>query len=217
MARSTTVDTNRTEHAYHHGNLRRVLMDEALQTIREQGVDAVTLRDLARRAGVTHAAPHYHFRDKTALMAALTDEGLALLDKAMTAAKERVGDSPLERLLAVGRAYIMFAAEHSDYFAVMWRPENWEPDCAPRDQSCQGAAWQHLVDGIVACQQAGAAPRGDPLPIAIHLWSLVHGLATLWELGTLKSPAWEVGLDGLADMVLKQAGRDLSLAAQAEA
>jgi AcrR family transcriptional regulator len=218
MVRSPAVDADRGEHdhAYHHGNLRRALMDDALKIIRDGGVDALTLRDLARRAGVTHAAPHHHFRDKAALLAALSVEGLTLLDKAMTAAEERAGTAPMERLLGVGRAYIMFAAEHPEYSAVMFRPEIWEPECGLRDEPCQGAAWRHLVDGIVMCQQAGVAPLGDPLPIAIHLWSLVHGLATLWNLGPLQAVPLAGGLEGLADMILGQAGRDLMLAARGD-
>ena len=216
------------ERTYHHGNLRRALMDEALTIIGERGVDALTLRDLARRTGVTHAAPHHHFRDKTALLTALSIEGWALLDQAMTAAKEQVGASPLERLLAVGRAYILFADQHRDYFAVMLRPETFQaPDCELRDEDCQGAAWRHLIEGLAACQQAGVAPRGDLLPIALHLWSLVHGLATMWVMGTL-GPAFVEGLaatgetmpggggiESLAEVILRQAGRDLELAAQA--
>ena len=216
MVRPRMIETDRTEHTYHHGNLRRALMDEALKIIREQGVDAMTLRDLARRTGVTHAAPHHHFRDKAALIAALRHEGLGMLDTAMTAAEDRVGDSPGERLLAVGHAYVMFATEHPDYFAVMFRPEPSEGDCDPGDAAEQGA-WRHLVDGIVACQQVGLAPRGEPLPIAIHLWSLVHGLASLWVLGALQvAPPEAGGIEGITTMVLRQAGRNLRLAAQSD-
>jgi AcrR family transcriptional regulator len=228
VAPRAAVADDPAEHTYHHGNLRRALMDEALTIIAEQGADALTLRDLARRTGVTHAAPHHHFRDKTALLTALSIEGWALLDKAMTTAEEQAGASPLERLLAVGRAYILFADEHRDYFAVMLRPETFRPDCELRDEDCQGAAWRHLIEGLVACQQAGVAPQGDPLPIALHLWSLVHGLATMWVMGTL-GPAFAEGLErtgatmpggggieALAEVVLRQAGRNLVLAAQAE-
>ena len=126
MVRPRTVDHDLAEHGYHHGNLRRALMDEALKIIREQGVAAITLRDLARRTGVTHAAPHHHFRDKAALITALCNEGLSMLDQAMTVAEEGSGVSPIERLLGVGRAYIVFATEHPDYFAVMFTPELYE-------------------------------------------------------------------------------------------
>jgi AcrR family transcriptional regulator len=224
MVRPLAVDLDQTEHTYHHGNLRRALMDAALEIIREQGVDALTLRDLARRTGVTHAAPHHHFRDKTALLTALCDEGLLMLDQAMTAAEERSGTDPTERLIAVGRAYVMFAAEDSDYFTVMYRPEPYRPDCEQVACPAAGRVWGHLIDGIVACQQAGVAPQGDPLPIAIHLWSLVHGLSTLWISGSLSFPDGSIkfapsggdGIEGIAEVVLRNAGRDLALAARAE-
>ena len=77
--------------------------------------------------------------------------------------------------------------------------------------------WKHLIDGIVACQYAGVAPQGDLLPITIHLWSLVHGLASLWVSGSLRfAPPEGGGIEGLTDMVLRNAGRDLALAARAE-
>ena len=212
------VDLDSTEHTYHHGHLRRALMDEALKIIRQQGVAALTLRDLARRTGVTHAAPHHHFRDKTALIAALANEGLSMLEQAMAIAEEKSGGSPTERLLAVGRAYIMFAVEHPDYFAIMFLPEPCEAGFEVTDPSAQQGPWGHLVDGVVACQQAGVAPQGDLLPITIHLWSLVHGLATLWVSGSLRfAPPEGGGIEGLTEMVLRNAGRDLALAARAEA
>jgi AcrR family transcriptional regulator len=193
-------------------------MDEALKIIGEHGVDALTLRDLARRTGVTHAAPHHHFRDKAALIAALGHEGLSMLDAAMTAAEEAAEDFPGERLLAVGRAYVVFATSHPDYFAVMFRPEPSAAGGDEKDVHEQVGAWRHLVDGIIACQQAGMAPAGDPLPIAIYLWSLVHGLASLWLFGPLmmSMPPEAGGVESLADLVLRQAGRDLAAAARAQ-
>jgi AcrR family transcriptional regulator len=217
MERPETAETDRAERAYHHGNLRRALMDEALHIIRERGADAMTLRDLSRRTGVTHAAPRHHFRDKAQLIAALGQEGLWMLDQAMTDAEAAAGPSPGERLLAVGRAYVMFATEHPDYFAVMFRPEPCAPGCEAEGTPEPIGAWRHLVDAIVACQQAGTAPPGDPLPIAIYLWSLVHGLASLWVFGTLKlsTPPEAGGIEGLTDLVLRQAGRDLAGSARA--
>lgn len=234
MGRAQQVDGDRT---YHHGNLRRALMDEALKIIREQGVEAITLRDLARRTRVTHAAPHHHFRDKAALIAALSREGMTLLDEAMTAAEETAGSSPAERLLAVARAYVIFATGHPEYFAVMFRPEGCEPGPGPMETSSetsqastqgvpwvpcaspeQSRAWQHLLNAITACQQAGVAPQGSPLPIAIQLWSLVHGLASLWVSGTLQCAPPEVGgIEEVTDMVLRLTGCDLALAARLEA
>lgn len=207
--------TSSGDHPYHHGNLRRALLDEALKAIRDEGVDAITLREVARRVGVTHAAPYHHFPDKASLIAALGQEGLAMLDDAMDLAEQQAGADPAARLEAIGEAYVLFAASHPDYFAVMFRPEPCLTDGEPPRGPAEGGAWRHLVDAIVACQQAGLAPAGDPLPLAINAWSLVHGLASLWVFGTLNyAPPEMGGIEGLATMVVGQSVRSLAAMAR---
>ena len=100
--------------AYHHGNLRRALLDGSLAVIAEKGVEGLSLRDVASRIGVSHAAPYHHFADKTALVNALALEGMALMDTQMALAEEAAGDDPKERLLGIGMAYVTFAVEHPD-------------------------------------------------------------------------------------------------------
>ena len=102
---------------YHHGDLRRALLDTALEAVGEQGPAAVSLRDVARRAGVSHAAPTHHFRDKTALLTALAAEGWSLLADALRDVSTDGGD-----FAELGVAYVLFATAHPAHFAVMRAP-----------------------------------------------------------------------------------------------
>src|SRR5262245_4881527 len=107
--------------AYHHGDLRRALLDAALELVSSKGVQALTLREVARRAGVTHAAPYHHFPSKEALFAAVATEGFRDLAAAMRAALSgRRG--PFASLRAIGVAYVRFATEHPAHFRIMFRP-----------------------------------------------------------------------------------------------
>lgn len=111
----TRYDPGVTEsRAYHHGDLRRALLAAALEAIEEVGPTALSLRDLARRAGVSHAAPAHHFGDKAGLLTALAAQGFDLLAQALVQA----GDD----LLEAGVAYVDFAVRHRAYFEVMFRP-----------------------------------------------------------------------------------------------
>lgn len=192
---------------YHHANLRRELLDGALALVAAQGIDGLSLRAVAKRIGVSHAAPYHHFADRAALVRALAAEGWALIDRRMAEAAESAGNDPGQRLLAIGRAYVLFSVEHPDYYAIFSAPEIQTPaetDARPTEQD--GATWRRLVEAVVACQQQGSMPAGDPVIAAIHLWSLVHGLSDLWRTGPLPlMPQAHDGLEPLVDLVLRSA------------
>jgi len=192
--------------AYHHGNLRRALMDEALVLIAEKGVEGLSLREVAARVGVSHAAPYHHFADKTALVHALAHEGMRLMDERMAAAEEAAGDDARMRLLGIGMAYVQFAVDRPDYYAAFNAPEINDPVAQrPEDQPAeeQGSTWSRLIGAVAACQAAGQLPEGDPTILAVYLWSLVHGLAELWRNGPLSlMPQAAGGLEPMARQVL---------------
>jgi AcrR family transcriptional regulator len=203
---------------YHHGNLRRALLDEALVLIAEKGVEGLSLREVASRIGVSHAAPYHHFADKPALVHALAHEGMSLMDDQMAAAEEASGGDPNERLLGIGMAYVVFAVERPDYYAAMNAPEINNPaaqlpEFQPDD--AQGNTWQRLVNAILACQEAGEMPQGDPVILGVYLWSLVHGLAELWRNGPLSlMPQSTNGLEPMARQVLMAALGSMEAAAE---
>src|SRR5258708_6887496 len=104
--------------SYHHGDLRRALLDAALALLEKSGVEALTLREGARRVGVTAGAPYHHFADKEAIVASVAEEGFVELGEAMAAARDAA--DPASRLGAMGRSYVRFAVAHPAHFRVMF-------------------------------------------------------------------------------------------------
>ncbi|MFC4946804.1 TetR/AcrR family transcriptional regulator [Pseudonocardia sp. GCM10023141] len=155
---------------YHHGDLRRTLLDHALAAVADDGPAGVSLRDVARRAGVSHAAPTHHFRDKTGLLTALAAEGWSLLADAL--ATTAAADVDFAEL---GVTYVQFAVDHPAHFAVMRAPglvRHDDPDLA----TAQGRADTLLREGARRHTNPDAA--ADPAT-ALAGWALVHGLAAL--------------------------------------
>ena len=163
--------------SYHHGNLREALLQGALRVIAELGPAAFTLREVARRAGVSHNAPYRHFRDKDALLAAVAAQGFRELTRAMREAGERQS-KPLDRLKQSGLAYVAFAIRRPEHFTVMFD----SPVIACKDDEYLQAsqeAFDTLVNYIRICQEQGQMPAGNTLEQALYAWSLVHGIAKL--------------------------------------
>jgi AcrR family transcriptional regulator len=165
--------------AYHHGDLRRTLLAAAVEEIEEHGPATVSLRDLARRAHVSHAAPAHHFGDKAGLLTALAVEGFTGLASILREAGERTGS-----FLEIGVAYVGFAVEHPAHFAVMFRPDLYHPD-DPAVRDARAAARASLHGGLALL---GTGRAGDPAVAALAAWSMMHGLATLWSSGSLPDP-----------------------------
>src|SRR5262245_11388966 len=138
---------------YHHGNLREALLESAIRLIAEVGPAGFTLRELARRAGVSHNAPYRHFRDRDALMAAVATQGFRELTKAMLrAADANAGD--LDRLRRAGLAYIAFALRRPEHFAVMFDAPT-AVKTHPDSAEVAEAAFGTLVNLIKNCQDEG--------------------------------------------------------------
>ena len=157
---------------YHHGNLRRALLDEAIAVIGEAGSGAVGLRDLARRVGVSHAAPAHHFGDKRGLLTAVAAEGYRLFASALRDEYERT-DSFRE----LGVAYVRFAVKHRPYFEVLFRPELYRIEDPELTEARKEAT--AMLYGPVG-RLSGGDPSFDTLRAGVAAWSLVHGLATLY-------------------------------------
>jgi AcrR family transcriptional regulator len=166
---------------YHHGNLRETLLQGAVRVIAEVGPAAFTLREVARRAGVSHNAPYRHFRDKDALLATVAAQGFRELTRAMREAGERPSKVPLnalEKLKQSGLAYVAFAVRRPEHFTVMFDAPvvtSKDPEYAQAPQE----AFNTLVNYIRNCQEEGQLPAGNTLERALYAWSLVHGIAKL--------------------------------------
>jgi AcrR family transcriptional regulator len=185
--------------AYHHGHLRQALLEAALALVQEQGPAAISLREVARRAGVSHAAPAHHFGDKAGLLTALAVEGFVRFAQSQREAAERGGSDPLLRFSWTGWAYVMFAAEQRAYFELMFRPELLRAGDAALEQASR-LAYEQLL-GVVRDAMGGEPTEADLALRATTAWALAHGLATLWLDGNLGVYAGQSDLDALARSV----------------
>ena len=182
--------------AYHHGNLREVLLDAAAEAIEEEGLAALSLRALARKVGVSHGAPARHFPDKTALLTALATEALDRFQAAMREAGEQ-GDSALERFRAIGRCYVRFAIENPAYFHIVGRPEFYS---AADEAFARGYQefFETMSEAAAAAQRESGVQELDPQVFLISTWAMAHGLATLWLDGTLEDRIGPVDIEAIA-------------------
>jgi AcrR family transcriptional regulator len=199
---------------YHHGNLRRALLDAASEVLRERGVDGLTIRGVARRAGVSHTAPYHHFPDKGALVSALAVESFERFTatfREVADATAAAGGSHVDGVRALGAAYVRFAFEDPERFKLMWRPElRTVGDDSPVDEAGL-ASYQVLIDEIAAGQRAGEVREGDAGLLSLAAWSVVHGLSTLIVDGPLRDqlPSWR-DVEALLEPVLDVAVRGLA-------
>lgn len=165
--------------AYHHGDLRRALLDASAAVLAERGVDGFALREVARRAGVSPAAPAHHFGDAHGLLTAVATEAFVGLAAALREGERRGGAEPRARLVGQGVGYVRFAMRHEGPFRLMFRKGERPAD--PAFVAAAEAAYGVLEDGVRAV--LGVAPGTPTAPRVrlgvVTLWSLVHGFADL--------------------------------------
>lgn len=170
---------------YHHGDLRRALIDGALRILERQGVSALTLRAAARGAGVSQAAPYRHFADKEDLLAAVAAEGFRALSAAMLAAADRAGTEILARFLAIGMTYVRFAVAQPARFRLMFGRQVAHREAHLPLRQAAEETFRLLIAGIEEGQKAGLIRDGDPSELCMVAWAAVHGLSALLVDGQL--------------------------------
>ncbi|WP_038015953.1 TetR-like C-terminal domain-containing protein [Synechococcus sp. PCC 7335] len=166
--------------SYHHGDLRQALVSAALALLQKKDVQSLSLREVAREAGVSHAAPYRHFEDKAALLAAIAAEGFTKFGEYLQNAVDQTPNQPVESLLATGVAYVRYALDHPIHFRIMFShyPPNQPIDSSLYEVST--STFQILVDIIAAGQSAQIIRMDqDAEFLALGKWSLVHGIAML--------------------------------------
>ena len=179
----TGDDSSSGKRGYHHGNLREALVRAALDLIREKGPFGFTFADAARSAGVSSAAPYRHFRDRDALVADVARRGFELFAAALDRAWNDGKPDPFRGLDAIGRAYLTFARDQPAYYSAMFEAG------VPLDQDLElrDAADRAIVPlrkaVEVLCGQLPAATRPPVGMMSLHIWSLAHGIASLFARG----------------------------------
>jgi AcrR family transcriptional regulator len=191
----------RRRRRYHHGNLPRALVTEAVRLVETEGVNALTLRGAARKAGVSQAAPYRHFADKQALLAAVAEEGFRSLTGAMRQASAPHEGDPLGRFRALGETYVGFATAHPALYRVMFGQAVADRTAYPSLGAAAEETFALLVTAIRDCQGAGLVRPGDPEELALAAWATSHGLSSLAVDGQL-SVMGERTLEALIQVVM---------------
>lgn len=172
---------------YHHGDLRRTLLEAAAASLETDGVDALSLRRLARDAGVSHAAPSRHFRDKQALLDALAEDGFRRMSDALEQATDAAAltpDAVRAQFDALVRAYVAFALTQPTLLTLMFGLKH-APDAREELLAAGHASMEIVLRVVVAAQATGAIAAGDPQHIALVAFATFHGIATLASGGLL--------------------------------
>ncbi|MFI1769374.1 TetR/AcrR family transcriptional regulator [Streptomyces sp. NPDC020800] len=173
-----------TRATYHHGALRQALIDGAREILAERGHEQFSLNEVARRAGVSTAAPYRHFSGKDELLAAVAEQGYSTLLDSLKRAEADTADAR-ERLLRLAGAYVRFAHEHPDLFVTMFRSQ-------PGADPVGHGSFEVLLDAVVDAQAAALIPaKPSPELMARSLWATLHGLAVL----SLRQPHQRFGMD----------------------
>lgn len=176
--------------SYHHGDLRRTLIDAAMRALADKPAHELSLRELAREAGVSRTAPYHHFDDKSALIRAVAEEAQDRFYTAQaTAARQH--KNVLDGLVATGEAYIDYAVDHPHAYALVFDAEYCPAAAGSTAQpsSAMTAAMEGLQALVELAQAQGVLPGSTPLPHMDALWGLAHGLSSLVASGLLTRQA----------------------------
>jgi AcrR family transcriptional regulator len=187
---------------YHHGDLRRTLISTALALVEEQDVGVLTLREVARRAGVTHSAPYHHFPTKAALLAALAEEGFRALYTEQLQAVAKAGPDPVHRMKALGIAYVKFAKTHPGHFRVMYRSNLGGWVDYPEVLEAAQLSFVLLTSTADETIRKGKLDA-NLIDLTLAAWSVVHGLATLWLDGPLQRFSALTGASGIEELAAR--------------
>ncbi|NEB91107.1 TetR/AcrR family transcriptional regulator [Streptomyces bauhiniae] len=191
-----------TSRPYHHGDLRAALLQSAERTLREKGAAALSLRELARATGVSHAAPGRHFKDKQALLDALALAGYQRLNQALTAATDDSPDADFEqRMTALARAYLGFAVDNPELLELMFARKH-EPDSSDRLAAAVDQSLGALTRTFASAQERGEIVQGDPERITLVAVASLHGLAALIAGCALDAEEAMAGLDTHVHLLL---------------
>lgn len=181
---SSSINKKKSSH-YHHGDLRVGLIQAARQSLRETGVNALSLRAVAASLGVSHAAAYYHFKNKNDLVVAIAVTAFAELEVSQRSIFERTYEDPVTRLSALAEGYIAFALAHPDEFRLMFSPQLRRDDELTDVEKAGREGYQLLLDAVEAVKKENLLSTGDVEQAAIALWSTIHGLASLMLDGPL--------------------------------
>ncbi len=167
------------EKTYHHGDLKNALIQAGIEILAREGVSGLSLRKVARQAGVSHAAPYAHFADKQALIAAISTEGHKKIYARIARIVEQYPDEPLRQFVETAWAYVGFGFEEPDHFKITFSGVIEKERDYPALVEMTEKNFQMLRKIVAGCQSEGILDPGEPDLIAVGVWGLVHGFVSL--------------------------------------
>jgi len=187
---------------YHHGNLRSALLAAAERTLRERGAQALSLRELARDVGVSHAAPRRHFPDRQALLEALAQEGFARLGIELGAAVDGEREDFVARMRAIGAAYIRFATRDAALLELMFASKHHDEQAGSLEEAAE-RAFAVMLEVIEQGQREGVLDAGDPERVGLVLFATVQGIAAMVSAGIVAPEQVDELLDDAIEHFLR--------------
>jgi AcrR family transcriptional regulator len=174
---------DKKKRGYHHGNLREALINAALDLIGSKGTGGFTFAEAARHAGVSPAAPYRHYENRDALLADVAAQGYAAFGEAMGKAQSQPASNGIERLKAMGRAYLAFARDNPAYYSAMFESGLNFSDYPDLRKAADAtfAGLRMAVESMIAAMPADRKPPA--MMVALHIWSISHGVASLFGRG----------------------------------
>src|SRR5215211_5821521 len=164
---------------YHHGDLKNALIKSGIEILSKEGIEGLSLRKVAQRAGVSHSAPYSHFPDKQSLIAAISTEGFKRLYNDLDAAVSFHQGDPRRQLQEGAWAYVQFAMNNTDTFKIMFSGVLEKEKQYPAFVEISHKAFQRVVDVVRACQDAGLLRSAPPKLTAVAMWGQIHGIIAL--------------------------------------
>lgn len=179
------------ETTYHHGDLKNALIQAGMQILAEEGLGSLSLRKVAKQAGVSHAAPYAHFKDKQALIAAISTEGFKQLYIQIKKVLETYADEPERLLMETAWAYFQYAMTETDCFKLMFSSTLEKEKDYPDFVALSKENFLQLVEIVKICQQGGVLREGASDLVAVSTWSTVHGFTSLYLEGQISRTVTE--------------------------
>jgi AcrR family transcriptional regulator len=172
-----------SEKSYHHGDLKNALIQAGIKILAEDGINGLSLRKVAREAGVTHSAPYAHFTDKQALIAAISTDGHRKVYDRISKVLKAYPDDPLRQLIETAWTYVEFGFTEPDHFKIAFNASvEKEREYADLVEATK-TTFNEFKQLIIRCQNAGLIDAGEPDLVAVTLWALVHGFVILIQGG----------------------------------
>lgn len=164
---------------YHHGDLENALIKAGVEILSREGIEGLSLRKVAKRAGVSHSAPYAHFKDRQSLIAAISTEGFKQLYAELDAAVLVHAGDPKQQLVEGAWAYVQFAMNNTDTFKIMFSGVLEKEKEYPSFVEISRRTFERVVDIVRACQAAGVLRSAPPELVAVSVWGQIHGVISL--------------------------------------